>query len=170
MSSYKESGRIKDMAGKLIKKHHAHLEGVPIAYVLKEGEVGKKIVETLKGKKATIVKARKQSELNLYLTGYDFVVETNERLWDLLSVEAQEACLDTALCHMKHDSEKGFYLMDTPIQTFPEIVERHGLWNQDLKEMSKQMLLFDGLLTKPKTKAPVKPPGTTNKPESSVVN
>ena len=157
MSSYRSSKDIETVAKGIIKKHHKHLKDASIAYLLKEGEVGKKITKTTKGKNPPTVKAKKQSELNRFLTGYDFVIEANDKHWDLLSGEKREACVDQALCHMKRDDEKGFYLMDTPIQTFPEIVERHGLWTPELKKLNKQLLLF-------------KPPGTTNQPESSVVN
>lgn len=157
MSSYRRSKGIESVAKRIIKEHHEHLKNASIAYVVKEGEVGKQITKTTKGKNPPAVKARKQNELNCYLAGYDFVIEANDKHWDLLSDEVKEACVDQALCHMKEDSEKGFYIMDTPIQTFPEIIERHGLWTPELKELNKQLLLF-------------KPPDNPDRTESSVVN
>ncbi len=47
MAEYNDAPRVRDMAESLIGKHHAHLKDARIAYVMKEGEVGKKITENL---------------------------------------------------------------------------------------------------------------------------
>ncbi len=62
MAEYNDAPRVRDMAESLIGKHHAHLKDARIAYVMKEGEVGKKITETSKGKRRKVAKARRQSE------------------------------------------------------------------------------------------------------------
>ena len=159
MTSYTTSKAVQDIGERLVERHHKHLKKAQIVYVMKEGEVGKKITETTRGKRRTIVKGRKQSQLNQFLNGYDFVIEVDQKHWDELSLGAQEASIDQTLCHMKHDSETGYYMADTPIQTFPEILERHGLWQPELKELQAhmaQLALF--------------PPPEESEPTEAVVN
>ena len=50
-----------------------------------------------------------------FLCGQDLVLEVDEKIWDALSLERQEAEIDAQLCRVGYDPEKGYYLKD-PIE------------------------------------------------------
>ena len=141
---YTESTRVKEMAESLIEQHHPHLSKAKIAYLMKGGEVGRKRTERRKGKRTQVCRVSKADDKWEFLSGYHFVIEVSQPIWDNIeSPDAQNALLDDALCRMGKDN-KGYYTNDPTIVVFLETVERHGLWNEDLREFGQlQMDLFD---------------------------
>jgi hypothetical protein len=156
MSNYKESTRIENMVASLVSEHHPHLKGAQIAVAVKEGSVGENITEPPQGKIAKITKIRRVTGLYNFLSGNDLVVEVDEKLWDLLEVEEQEARLDATLCRVGNDPEKGLYLRD-PIEVFPEAVNRHGFYSNELREFGDAVRQMDLPLVEAGKKATTKP-------------
>lgn len=138
MSNYTENQQLSTMVGRLVNEHHPDLASAKIAAVMKEGEVGKNITEPAKGKRPRIVKARKVPDLFNFLSGYDLVVEVEQKYWDGLELQTQEAFLDAALCRIGLDPEKGYYLKN-PLEIFPEAIARHGLYTNALRELGETL-------------------------------
>ncbi len=133
---YAECNRIKRIAEDLIGRHHADLGPARIAYVMKERDrlaELKPLKEPRRGKQRKIARVRLVPEIYRLFADVDFIVEVDERLWDQLTLEQQEAVIDHELCHCARD-DKGWYLRDHDVQEFREIVERHGLWQPRLEE------------------------------------
>lgn len=133
---YEEDERIKAIATGLIVRHHGHLAPARIAYVMKKriNECDRKPPkESRKGKGIMIARARLVPEIYRLLSGYDFIIEADEQLWDRLTLEQQEAVIDHELCHCARD-DKGWYLRDHDVHEFREVLARHGLWEPRLEE------------------------------------
>lgn len=146
--SYEESERVATIAKALIKKHHPHLKGASIAYVMKHVEEGsdKTPKPGREGKHPKVATARAVPKLYLLLTGNDFVIEVDEFYWNFLSVEQQEAIVDHELTHCSRD-EDGWYIRDHDVQEFRSILERHGFYMPNLEEFvaaAQPHLPFDG--------------------------
>lgn len=134
---YEKSERIEQIAKGLIAKHHTHTLGVArIACVMKRvdpEQEAKPPKSGRDGKRPKIAKARLIPAIYQLLTGRDFIIEVDERYWDLLSLEQQEALIDHALSHCERDA-KGWYLRDHDVEEFRSILERHGFWRNGLEE------------------------------------
>ena len=140
MSDYNQSQEILDIAEKLIDKHHPDLVDANIAYMVKEGQVGRKITKKSKGKATKIVKASKLADLMSSICKYHFVIEVDGNLWGFLNDEQKKALLDEALCHFGWDD--GPYTKD-PITIFPENVKRYGWFTKELQNLAKEFQQMD---------------------------
>lgn len=119
---YFDAKEAEDIAKKLIPDFHPHLKNVPIMYLFN----GKKM------KPWAQIGARSAKER--FISGYFFLMEVNHAQWVLLTDAQREALVDHELCHAGIDSETGEpYLIDHDIEEFSIIVERHGLWREDVK-------------------------------------
>ncbi len=132
---FKQDKIIKAAADRLIAANHAHLKSASICYVMKLDESGqdKPLKPPRDGKHRKIASARKVPALYLELTGFDFIILVDQKVWDRLSLEQQEAVVDHELCHCRYD-EKGWYVADHDVQEFRAILERHGFWQDSLRE------------------------------------
>ena len=133
---YQESERIKGIAEGLIERHHRHLGPARIAYVMKGRDREDNLAppkEPREGKQRRVTRARLVPQLYRLLTGYDFIIEVDQILWDMLELGQQEAVIDHELCHCARD-EKGWYLRDHDVQEFREILERHGFYHPKLEQ------------------------------------
>lgn len=74
---YSENDQLQATIDRLIGQHHQHLEKCTVKGLLKEGEVGKKITETPKGKTVKAATASKLSMVARFLCGVDFVLVVN---------------------------------------------------------------------------------------------
>jgi hypothetical protein len=120
----------------MINEHYAHLKPAQIAYVMKQRDPDvdpKPPKQPRMGKQRMAARARLVPQLYRLLTGYDFIIEADEVLWDMLLLEQQEAVVDHELCHCARD-ENGWYIRDHDVQEFAEIIERHGLYHRKLEE------------------------------------
>lgn len=138
-----EAQRIVDA---LIPKHHAHLLDVPVLCVMRD-----KAAKS--GGKVTWGKARKVDGLTAFLArdpadaNYPrefFILEFARDVWATLSDVQKRALVDHELCHcsIEIDDEGELHLGMRPhdIEEFAEIVDRHGLWRDDLKIFAKPIL------------------------------
>lgn len=143
--TYSDAPEVREIADKLIPKHHPHLEGSRIDYVFRSKH------STNKGK---IVggKARKVTGLNAFLAssgrrgfhGTDlFVIEIAHDLWEQLPQEQRVALVDHELCHCfrEVDDETGEWVLSIlphDLEEFAEVVKRHGIWSTDLDYFVKK--------------------------------
>ena len=92
-----------------------------------------------------LARTRRASELDQRLAQYDFVILLNRELWHVLSQAEVDAALDHELCHcaprldkegnqvMDSTGRLEWRLRDHTIKEFPEIIERHGLYTDELR-------------------------------------
>ncbi|MEN6507136.1 MAG: putative metallopeptidase [Planctomycetaceae bacterium] len=93
---------------------------------------------------------RKSSDLDREMyTGFDFVILLNEEAWPTLNEKQKLALLDHELCHaaLSMDADGNPKINDRErlvcrtkkhdVEEFRCIVERHGLWTQDLESIAR---------------------------------
>lgn len=141
--TFTQAPAVERIAEKLIRNHHTHLVDVEVRYVFRS--------ETAKSNgKPILGKARKLSGLNAYLAqpagdpdaADFFVVEISEPAWEVLDTAQREALVDHELCHCitVHDEdtdEVRLALAPHDLEEFRVIVERHGLWQPDVRKFAQ---------------------------------
>lgn len=144
-----EDSPVRAMAKELIEDHHEHLREARFEFLFRE------FAARSRGK-TIVAKAILCSPRDRTLHGADFIIEIAQDEWASMPDEARRALIDHELCHcdVKRDEfgspiyrggELQYCLRPHDIEEFAEIVERYGLWNQDLREHGKafQLRLFD---------------------------
>ena len=124
----------------MIPDAHPHLVGVLIAHLLKITAPPKKTGKPPRlGKKITMAKTSKVSPKVRAIASADFqfIIEYDSSVWDALTQEGKDALVDHELCHCGNDAD-GCYLKAHGLEEFPEIVDRHGLWKNDVQQFADQ--------------------------------
>lgn len=144
-TTFTSAAEVKEVAEKLIPLYHPHLQDARIDYVFTDS-VSKK------GGKEVWGTMRKITSLTAYLggtkneqkngaTGPFFVMTISKPVWDELDTFKKEALVDHELCHsgLELDEEGNPKLTIIPhdLEEFKAIVERYGLWRDDVKEFIK---------------------------------
>lgn len=156
MATYEAAPEAEKIAERLIAEHHTHLTDVRVEFVFRD-KASKSHGRT------TLGKARKVSGLGAFLArrtedGEDtagaefFVIELARDEWDEMPPSKRRALVDHELCHctITYDDEKDtvtFGIKGHDVEEFTEILDRHGLWKDDLagfaKAAKEQLDLFD---------------------------
>lgn len=138
-----DSGVLEAIARPLIDDHYPDLNdySVRIEFVWRDKAANS-------GGKVKLASARKVSGLNAFLSrepgadyGNDyFVLEVARDTWEPLSHRQRVALIDHELAHMgvKVDPETGEFklvLIPHDLEEFTEIVRRHGLWRDEVKNL-----------------------------------
>lgn len=119
------------MAQDIILGHHMHLRNARIQYLFLLGEK----IKMSKGK-AVVACVQITSGLLRLFSSCDFVITIHGETWERLTQSQRVALIDHELCHCIKD-EDGFYgTRGHDIEEFKEIVERHGFWRNDVREMA----------------------------------
>ena len=124
----------------LVEKHHRRLADAKIALAWnlawkadKDGAV-------------KLGKAKKATELDRLMHGYDLIVLLNRGYWGNFSEAQRAALIDHELCHFEvvrdkagdpKTDERGrtcYRIRKHDVEEFQEIVARHGLWKSDLEQ------------------------------------
>jgi hypothetical protein len=131
----KEAPEIQEMAARLIDNIHTHLAEAKIKYLFRTGKW------ELRGK-TLYGRAEKVSAKWKYLTEFDFVVTINRDIWFVNKPEIRQAILDHELTHCARgeDDKQGnpkWYIMPHTVEDFVSIIQRHGLWTNELKNVVK---------------------------------
>lgn len=154
---YRLAKSVEEIGRELIEEHHPHLHGVRVDYVF--------VDKTPKSKGRELWgRAKKVSGLNAFLAsdtgdedqyGYAedfFVVEVAEPAWEVLAEKQRRALVDRTLscCEIEYDEESGavtLAVVGPDVAEFSSVIERHGLWTEDLAELggviSEQLSLLD---------------------------
>lgn len=144
MHSYKEIDMVywieapkelTDLAQSLIEQYHQHLMSVTIGFILRSEPAAAKgrVVWGQASKVSDRWRPLLKDEL-------DFVIWIAEDAWKDWSPQKKRALLDHELCHCKYEPLTGrAWLAGHDIEEFNEIIERHGLWRDDLTRTAKVM-------------------------------
>lgn len=141
MTEYRPASAVARIAATLIPKHHPELEGVRIEYVFRDKTA------ISKGKEVW-GKARKITGLSAYLAAKPssdvvftedlFVIEIAEPVWGDLKEPQRIALVDHELSHCTIDVDEDdgtvkLQMVPHDLEEFRHVVERHGLWRQELE-------------------------------------
>lgn len=149
-TTYWRAPEVEEIVGKLVPEHHDHLA----RHDIKIRCVFRHPVAKSKGK-IVLGKARKIGGLNAHLVGLSrrddlgdepadfFVIEIAHKAWEALSEPQRVALVDHELCHFDveipddEDQDRKLIMRGHDLEEFQEVVERHGLWQPDLRTFAK---------------------------------
>lgn len=147
-SKFVNAPDVEKIARALIGKYHSHLVEARIKYLFRRG--------AWKSKGDNVIgKAYMASERDRYLHGYDFLIVMNHEYWPMLTPPQREAAVDHELCHCSRgmDTGDGYPTWETrghTVEEFTEIIRRHGLWREDVRqfieagvEATRQLTIYD---------------------------
>jgi hypothetical protein len=142
----KHAGEITEphrLLNEIREKNHGHLKEAKIGLAWRSGWRSDADGHTKMGQ------CRKSSDLDREMyAGFDFVILLNEEAWGGLNTAQKTALIDHELCHaalsMDSNGEPKYNDRDRlccrikkhDCEEFKAIVERHGLWTQDLADIA----------------------------------
>jgi len=147
-----------ELLAELKAAYHPHLEEAKIVlawrYGWREDRDGHLILAT----------ARRASDLDNQLHGWDFIVELNSEAWHAAGFDRRQmsALLDHELSHCSVqiddsgepvEDERGrpvWRLRKHDVEEFSEVVSRHGLWRPDLERFAQAALAAQKAADEPK--------------------
>lgn len=134
------------MLGELVEAHHDHLIGAEIRIAFYEGwnpdDDGH----------LTLGKCKIASELDRRLHGCQVIVILNRDAWEHFSERQKRALLDHELCHAEikldkdlqpveaEEGRKVYRTRKHDIEEFRAVVERHGIWKDDLQTFAESVV------------------------------
>lgn len=124
---YREAPEVKEIAKALIEKYHPHLRSSSIAYIFQD-----KASKVSGGAFTILGTARKTSQLDRSLHGYDFIIVIAEDQWNKQNdPKKKEMLIDHELCHcwyreLKNGSTE-WIIRDHDVKEFREIIRRYKL-------------------------------------------
>lgn len=121
----KASPEVIAIAKMLIDKYHPSLQGADIGFLFRS-EASQSQGKATVGK-ATKVPDRLKPYINLH-----FIIWLAYDRWELYTSKQREALIDHELCHCTLDEDGVARMRPHDIQEFQVILDRYGLWNQDL--------------------------------------
>lgn len=124
-----------DIARRILERHHAHLLGARIAFIMRS-----EAPES--NGKVTYGKAKKVSaELQVHIP-FDFIIWLARDRYLMLSAMQREALIDHELSHCEW-SDDGARIKGHDVEEFAHIIERYGFWwpSSDKVEMAVQQRL-----------------------------
>ena len=144
MAEYWESDELQELAERLIAEFHPHLASPKIAYLFRDKAAVKKL--SLDGEVTQVVWG-KFSKMGggkyEVLTHVDLVLEFGYDMWQEYSDMQRRYAVDTLLSTMAGDEgptgEAKLWIIPYPVQAFPDVVVRHGLPFDDLRDMARIM-------------------------------
>lgn len=180
MTTYELAPEVEAVAKRVIEKHHPTLRAVRIEYVFREKAAkrhGRAVAGTAKkvtGVNALLATPGAKSSDDLAF----FLVTIAQDIWISLDSRKREALVDHELTHcaVQVDDETGeavLAMRGHDIEEFAVIVQRHGLWSDDLEffvtSLPAEQLAFAGSNTDDLavTISHVRPDGTTATVETS---
>jgi hypothetical protein len=146
--SYHEAKQCEAIGAVLIDRLAAHrdIANASIAYIFRE---------KMKTRDRVVLGKMSKADGKLsFFNGYDFVIEINWQAWKHLSDMQKVALIDHELAHCgREENDKGerkWVLVGHDIEEFTGIVNRWGLWRNDLKVFAgavthaQQLGMFEG--------------------------
>lgn len=120
-----------DRIGKELRlKHHEHLHDADLSFVMTKKPM-------TRGGQAIFGKAQLANGLLGFYSKADFVITISAEAWDKADVAKRRAMVDHELCHCtcnpEEDGSQTWTLGGHDIEEFTKIVDRHGLWKEDLQ-------------------------------------
>lgn len=126
------SKEVTDVAEKVVAKHKLDdVKAARIHYLFdlrKNSEAGE---------------CRLAGKLLNYLTGYNYIIEFNKQLWDLMKDEQKEALVYHELIHIcKREDKKGnirWRIRKHSVEEFIEVADCYGTWLPELKTLKEAL-------------------------------
>ncbi len=127
------------------ESHENRLKGARIRYVLTPGP------KPVPGKRVDLGKPRRVSKVMKTVAKADFVISINWAAWQLLTETQRAALIDHELTHCEPKQDKdglliGWQIRKHDVEDFVEIVERRGLWQEDLQRLCRVVQAHQGEL------------------------
>ena len=127
---YWRDSALDKLAEEVRMKHHEHLHDAEISYLMTKKPMNR-------GGKAIAGKAKLSKGLIGFYSKADFIIIIDAAYWDNFDVPQRRALVDHELKHCSYeDHEEGnrtWIIRGHDIEEFTDIVDRHGLWHDDLK-------------------------------------
>jgi hypothetical protein len=125
-----------EIAQKLVDEYHDNLRDAQIAFVFRDEA-------PISHGRATLGMTKKVSDIHRVLIDFDFIIWLAQDEWDRLTPAQHKALIDHQLCHCGGNSDDGFELLPHDIEEFTAVVERHGLWREDVIQMANVIKQLD---------------------------
>lgn len=113
-------------AEELIEKYHPWLREARIGFVYRDK------AQKSKGRMILAQAQTVPAKLQVYLE-YDFLIWVSKENWEKYADVQRLALIDHELCHCVRD-DGVWTIRPHDIQEFWQVIERHGLWNNDLRQ------------------------------------
>ena len=132
---------VQKIAEELIPRFHPHLIDAQIEYTFRDGKWNK-------NDRPVVGDVKLVSPYFHVLTGLDFGVIVNYKNWaNITSVEQHKAIVDHLLsfCYFADNEKTGerkWKKIVPTIHEFPEVVARHGAYNEDVSELENSLREF----------------------------
>ena len=131
---YWRDPQLEDMGKELVQEVHEHLREAEISYLLTSKPMSN-TGKTLAGK------ARKVSGILRYYAQSDFLIIVSNDFWQEAAIPERRALLDHEHCHcsVEYDKDGGrqWILKGHDIEEFTAIVDRRGLWHDELEKFGQ---------------------------------
>ena len=118
------------LAEEIRVKHHEHLHDAEISYLMTKKPMNR-------GGKLILGKAKLSKGLLGFYSRADFIIIIQAEAWDKADLPTRQALVDHELCHCTYEPEedgsKTWALRGHDVEEFTDIIDRHGLWHDDLK-------------------------------------
>lgn len=158
------SSLVATIAKSLIANYHPWLMDANIGFLFRE--------EAQKNKgRMILASAMKVPDKLKTLLNLDFLIWISEEDWNKMTSSQREALVDHELCHCVRGSN-GFTIRGHDLEEFHDVVERHGLWRNDVYKFYKlaaqgerDQLQLPGMVTNTKTGSVI----TLNASEASLL-
>jgi len=134
--AFAEFEAAEEIAEGLVANHHPDLTLARIRYICRNKA-------TKRGGRPVPGNVYKMGGKYEYLVGCDFIIEVALPVWNDFNINQRRAVIDHLLSRcMGEEQEDGMMkwrLRPPEVQEFPEVVERHGQWNDELIDMGKSI-------------------------------
>jgi len=123
------TSEVLNIAKEIIKDFHPYLKECFIGFVFRDEAA-------ISGGKIVLAKTTKApANIKPYLSEeIDILIIIAKDQWDLLSTEQRRALIDHELCHISMNNS-GWGIIAHDFEEFKEIIDRYGLWNNDLMRL-----------------------------------
>lgn len=118
-----------NLARDIIREHHVHLLEAKVAFIYRS-EPQKSAGKYVLGH------AEKVSEKMKTFIDFDFVIWISQPNFERMEGDQQRALVDHQLCHCG-TGENGWMIKHHDFEEFIKIIERHGMWSNDLQWAGK---------------------------------
>jgi hypothetical protein len=134
---YWKAPEVRDIADGLANDYHPHILLMDVWFIFRSEASesnGKPVIPKpvkVSGRAAWLARHESRDQM----TPLDFyVVEIPHDVWQKLTHKQRFALVDHQLCHIGVDG-----LVAPSVVTFPQVIERHGLWTPDLLHLGESM-------------------------------
>lgn len=119
-----------EIATYVIERYHPKLRGANFGFAFRSEAA------TSRGKRILAAVSKVSATVKIHVD-FDYLIWVAKDAWDHMTHEKRAALLDHEFCHCVQNDNFEWTMRDHDIQEFVEIIERHGLWTNDLHRMAE---------------------------------